>query len=49
MEYKKGDIQRLKDSFGFYYRIHTGDEFGQFYSTSCYKTAVNISNELRAK
>jgi hypothetical protein len=44
----RGDIETLKDIFGDkYYRIYTGDAFGQFYSTDCYKTALKASNELK--
>lgn len=44
----RGEIETLKDIFGdTYYRIYTGDEFGQYYSTTCYEKALKASNELK--
>ncbi len=44
----RGDIETKKDIFGdIYYRIYTGDSFGQFYSTICHETALKVSNELK--
>ena len=39
---KRGEIVKLKDG----YRIYTGDALGQYYFTTCKKTAINLSKEL---
>jgi hypothetical protein len=49
MNNARGIITKHTDTFGTYYRIHTGDIFGQFYSTNCYQTAMNMAKELLEK
>ncbi len=45
----RGDIIKSKDMFGdIFYKIFKGDDFGQYFTTDCYETALNVQAELRA-